>query len=897
VVDWRFGGVRMLAQKAVLATADVSTQFPVHVFEVPSPSYYTKRKVDMRVASNHRGGLNYTGPVRLCPDRWKHIHTIYLVELGPESFYQAQSLTHHPHYTILRSELFHFNENFQKFKDKHSHISIKQINGKENYQDNFMLVINDFGLFPSIKGFMVTINDDELLEEVQAKAVTDTSRCNSKIDFGYASGQNLQRDTNAYGCTLPRLLEHTMEPVFLEIQHELSVVTDMVGTVYGLPACHRVDGINQRYAGTLHPSGKGIFPAWRAAWSTPTTFLQVHEDSLNDSRPLMSPVSVLSKIYDTINGPLRLTKIGYSRQSLYDSEIRAQVITPVIQEYKVWEENQSLLSRNVSTKLFQIKTNSSIPGVIEISSHLERSVGLSPYIHGTIHLQEVLVLNKQQCTAIVYHCITHESPFFFYSVYEDILLLDSEWKRELGSMTPYELGIWFHEKMWCKIEQNKMMKSSIILPQRHQPHNGVKPSDEKIGHSILNLLTLVIQLCALGVDDLKKNFYHSKAVAILMMSPTKGGCHGCGGLTSQTLLYTLSCLGIIPITLGCFGELAATDTARFLQQHYNLNYAEGRCEQFFNCLVACSPHLNPQQVENRLCKWTRWMKKALKHVLKADISYSLNTRYRDAIWPGQAVYEHKGQSLVKWTPAGPKMISPPAISWPDSNTPIHVTIPSFWDQSTRSCKKKILGLNRLRMKGRVTGKSDNNMPTWPAKRVISALPTPLELLYLTHQQPLYLSINNLLARVLEEQGSGIPNSRIVTQLVKGGGYQFAIRDSTDSKAFVFQSAMTYQHAKDCRVYGAVDYSISSNPTAFSKVVLRLIESKKGRQQIKKRDRDGETSLDNQYYVIHDNNNRIRSRRGVIAVVKQISPKRYIFAQLNRNFTSEEINYTYLDKLH
>jgi hypothetical protein len=78
--------------------------------------------------------------------------------------------------------------------------------------------------------------------------------------------------------------------------------------------------------------------------------------------------------------------------------------------------------------------------------------------------------------------------------------------------------------------------------------------------SIANLMRLTDQFCFLDGEDAQKQFHHSKANAILMLLAKGGGCHACGGLTSQTLLYTLACIGLIPILVTNWGESAGTKT-------------------------------------------------------------------------------------------------------------------------------------------------------------------------------------------------------------------------------------------------------------------------------------------------------------------------------------------------
>ena len=132
--------------------------------------------------------------------------------------------------------------------------------------------------------------------------------------------------------------------MFLEVQKQLSLLSDLFSDAFQLPLYHRVDDIHKKYAAKLHP--QGLFPAWRVAGHGPKIFIEVHEDSLNDSRPLMSPVGVLSRIYNTEVGPLRLSKIGYSRQSLLDSDRREADIKPIVKEFIEWERKQTILHEN-----------------------------------------------------------------------------------------------------------------------------------------------------------------------------------------------------------------------------------------------------------------------------------------------------------------------------------------------------------------------------------------------------------------------------------------------------------------------------------------------------------------------------------------------------------------------
>lgn len=381
-----------VVEMPLLASVHDSEIFPVIVIEVPKPSYYRQSKTAMGVASQKQGGSRYAGPMRLCLPRWKHIHKFYIIQLGPESYYLANDLTHHPHYSILQNELEDYEKAIQQFKNKQKKCQIIRVTISQNFKDDYLVVINDFSAYPELGRFVETIDDAPLLSTLAMEATLDTNWGNTKIDFGFASGQNLHRDQGDFGVTRPRILDRTDVPVFLNIQVQLSDILDIVCRSFGLPLFHRVDNIHKTFAQKLHP--RGILPSWRAAFNGPNQYLEVHEDSNNDSRPLMSPVGVLSRIFILKDkSKVRLTKIGYSRQSLYDSIVRESLIKPIVIEFKEWEATVPLIYSSVSTGLFSLPRNSPIPGAIEFPCHLERSVGISPYVHATVSLQKLLSLS------------------------------------------------------------------------------------------------------------------------------------------------------------------------------------------------------------------------------------------------------------------------------------------------------------------------------------------------------------------------------------------------------------------------------------------------------------------------------------------------------------------------
>jgi hypothetical protein len=99
----------------IVAQAIQPSTFPLVVIELPKDSYHLQSKTAMRVAPKNMGGISYEGPSRMFPTRWKHISVFYIIELAVESYYLAQSLSHHPHYTVLRAEFPTFDSLLSSF--------------------------------------------------------------------------------------------------------------------------------------------------------------------------------------------------------------------------------------------------------------------------------------------------------------------------------------------------------------------------------------------------------------------------------------------------------------------------------------------------------------------------------------------------------------------------------------------------------------------------------------------------------------------------------------------------------------------------------------------------------------------------------------------------------------
>jgi hypothetical protein len=214
-------------------------------------------------------------------------------------------------------------------------------------------------------------------------------------------------------------------------------------------------------------------------WTSTTIHLDVH----NDPRELMCAVPVVHRILMTKAGPARHATIGYTRKACFEASVRLNLFSPIVREISAWYEMQEENRTQVSNALFSCGEQNYNPDYQSFPVHFKKSVGLSPYIDGIIKMQSTFALCKEQCTALCFNVLTSESPFFFWSTVNSYLG-DTSSSTNPNTLTPVALGIEFHDKMWNLISS----KSHHGVPQRHQPHNGVRPSDDKVKESIIGLI-------------------------------------------------------------------------------------------------------------------------------------------------------------------------------------------------------------------------------------------------------------------------------------------------------------------------------------------------------------------------------------------------------------------------
>jgi hypothetical protein len=152
------------------------------VVVLPKESYHSQSMMAMCVASQYMGGISHEGPSDMFPTHWKHIAVFYIFELLMESYTIPGAIPNSPPslYTILWFDLPTFDSLLYSFLFKHGSSQVKRISVHENFQDNFLVVINNFDSFPVIRFFLAKIDDSCLLQAMASQAQVDISRGNCK---------------------------------------------------------------------------------------------------------------------------------------------------------------------------------------------------------------------------------------------------------------------------------------------------------------------------------------------------------------------------------------------------------------------------------------------------------------------------------------------------------------------------------------------------------------------------------------------------------------------------------------------------------------------------------------------------------------------------------------------
>jgi hypothetical protein len=78
----------------------------------------------------------------------------------------------------------------------------------------------------------------------------------------------------------------------------------------------------------------------------------------------------------------------------------------------------------------------------------------------------------------------------------------------------------------------------------------------------------------------------------------------------------------------------------------------------------------------------------------------LRTPFRDSIWPKQCIYQPVGDLLHVWDGSTQQIIKPPPYDWPNPRGKQTLNNTTYWDQTTWSSRKQVLGGNHRTRKSK-----------------------------------------------------------------------------------------------------------------------------------------------------------------------------------------------------
>jgi hypothetical protein len=164
----------------------------------------------------------------------------------------------------------------------------------------------------------------------------------------------------------------------------------------------------------------------------------------------------------------------------------------------------------------------------------------------------------------------------------------------------------------------------------------------------------------------------------------------------------------------------------------------------------------------------------------------------------------------------------------------------------------------------------------------------LEIVLQEYNVPLELSINNLLAAVIGEPDP-VPNERVIAEeRCRKPGFFFAMKTVNDKMKQLEGADLLFEIARECRNEGGLHFALVTNLSATSAFILNILHGHKAQLQLRCR----VNNPTGKYFLLHNNNIRLKGKRGVNDVARKLSSSRFIFALHSKRYNTKEMeNYT------
>ena len=633
---------------------DMIEEDPFLVIEVTKESFWKIPKKELQV------GYGVSPAIIFCQERWKHIKFFILIQPNIHQLYIAANLQM-PHYHLLPSEL----DQFQAAVGSASPSKIRILSNtknhhrdpntefdllRENDTHRYVTVINDFTKVETanLTDVFFDVRLDQMANIVYRLKRSD-ARGNLYFDYGTAADQNQYRSMEFLGCTMPRkrsqvaggLCSEEEKQVinFLEklsilfVQDEYSFLVPATkpdqgyfNTPHGIrDSFRKIMGYDSRYPsnGDLPTTAQcNIFPRGRCHLSSKVNRVQVHCDHMNPKRSSSALVAsftgyvLVSKSSQAVSTdvgecvPIRRTGMHtygcetLERQQGHYNRLSG-FIKVMVEFYQQWDTNQKEIGSNI------FERGEAINGWHSFPKHSVKSVGLSCLSDAIIRFcdrcDETIfpVTSKpvRMLCALALNTIACESPDLFVTYLEDknsYMNVDDPNDHDSFGFTMYE------EICRWKVSKKGRATYFPLHQPTHNKNNEWTVAEYKKNLDILILVVMYYKwLNSENGREVVDEGYHSKVLHIV-----EKNIKNVGSLLKHHILYVMSMLGLVPLSVLAYAEFASTSiNYKKIASKFPDVFQEGKVhsEESYRVLVALAYSIKQTVAvaENCTCAYTR----------------------------------------------------------------------------------------------------------------------------------------------------------------------------------------------------------------------------------------------------------------------------------------------------
>ena len=632
---------------------DMIEEDPFLVIEVTKESFWKISKKELQV------GYADSPANIFCPERWKHIKFFILIQPNIHQLYIAANLQM-PHYHLLPSELEQFRSTvgsassnkiriLSNTKNHHRDPNTQFDLLHENDTHRYVTVINNFTKVETsnLTDVFFDIQLDQIANIVYRLKRSD-ARGNLYFDYGTSADQNQYRSMEFLGCTMPRkrsqdagglsseeekqVINYLEKLSILFVQDEYSFLVPATKPVQGYfntphgirDSFRKIMEYDSRYPsnGDLPIARRNIFPRGRCHLSSKVNRVQVHCDHMNPKRSSSAMVASFTG-YVLVNRSsqavlmdegecviIRRTGMhtygceALERQQGHYNRL-SRFINVMVEFYHQWDTNQ----KDIGSILFE--RGEAINGWHSFPKHSVKSVGLSCLSDAIIRFcdrcDETIfpVTSKpiRMLCALALNTIACESPDLFVTYLDD----KNSYMNDADPNDHDSFGFTMYQEI-CKWKTSKKRRATYF--PLHQPTHNINTEWTVVEYkkNLDILIQVVMYYKWLNTENGREvvdEGYHSKVLHIV-----EKNIKNVGSLLKHHILYVMSMLGLVPLSVLAYAEFASTSInyqkiARKFPEVFQVGKVHS--EESYRVLVALAYSIKQTVAvaENCTCAFTR----------------------------------------------------------------------------------------------------------------------------------------------------------------------------------------------------------------------------------------------------------------------------------------------------